>query len=76
MQLDTQTYYNIRVILGLEPNIEYIDMPEHLTKKYQYYTKAEMRKLREAGYDKEFRDLESGARDYVLNHLDKDLEIY
>lgn len=62
--------------LGLEPNIEYIDMPEHLKKKYQYYTKAEMGKLREAGYDKEFKNLEDGAKDYVLNHLDKDFEIY
>lgn len=62
--------------LGLEPNIEYIDMPEHLKKKYQYYTKAEMGKLREAGYDKEFKNLEEGARDYVLNHLDKDFEVY
>ena len=62
--------------LGLEPNIEYIDMPENLKKKYQYYTKAEMGKLREAGYNKEFKDLEAGAKDYVLNHLDKDFEIY
>ena len=62
--------------LGLEPNIEYIDMPEHLKKKYQYYTKAEMGKLREAGYNKEFKDLEAGAKDYILNHLDKDFEIY
>lgn len=62
--------------LGLEPNIEYIDMPEHLKKKYQYYTKAEIGKLREAGYDKEFKNLEEGAKDYVLNHLDKDFDIY
>lgn len=62
--------------LGLEPNIEYIDMPELLKKKYQYYTKAEMSKLREAGYDKEFMDLEAGVRDYVLEHLRKDFVIY
>lgn len=62
--------------LGLEPNIEYIDMPEHFKKKYQYYTKAEMSKLREVGYDKEFKDLETGAKDYVLEHLDKDFLIY
>lgn len=62
--------------LGLEPNIEYIDMPEHLKKKYQYYTKAEMSSLREAGYNEIFMDLEVGARDYVLNHLDKDFKIY
>ena len=55
--------------LGLEPNIRYIEMPEHLKNKYQYYTKAEMSKLREAGYDRPFMDLESGAGDYVRSHL-------
>lgn len=62
--------------LGLESNIRYIDMPEHLKNKYQYYTKAEMANLREAGYDKEFMDLEAGARDYVLEHLKKNHENY
>ena len=62
--------------LRLEPNIEYIEMPEKLRNKYQYYTKAEMGKLRAAGYDKPFMDLEAGARDYVQNHLDKDFLIY
>lgn len=62
--------------LGLEPNIEYIEMPEKLRNKYQYYTKAEMGKLRAAGYDKPFMNLEAGARDYVQNHLDKDFLIY
>lgn len=62
--------------LGLEPNIEYIEMPEKLRNKYQYYTKAEMGELRAAGYDKPFMDLEAGARDYVQNHLDKDFLIY
>ncbi|MDO4179477.1 MAG: ADP-glyceromanno-heptose 6-epimerase [Phascolarctobacterium sp.] len=62
--------------LGLEPNIEYIDMPEHLKKKYQYYTQATMEKLRSVGYDKPFMNLEEGAKDYVLNHLHKDFEIY
>lgn len=57
--------------LNMEPNIRYIDMPEHLKNKYQYYTKAEMGKLREAGYDKTFMDLEAGARDYVLEHLNR-----
>lgn len=62
--------------LGLDPNIEYIDMPEHLRKKYQYYTQAEMSKLYEAGYKKPFSTLDEGVKDYVLNHLDKDFEIY
>ena len=62
--------------LGLEPNIKYIDMPEQLKNKYQYYTKAEMSKLREAGYDKSFMDLESGAMDYVKQHLSNGYENY
>ncbi|MBQ3458144.1 MAG: hypothetical protein IJG30_04195, partial [Synergistaceae bacterium] len=62
--------------LGLEPNIKYIEMPENLQKKYQYYTKAEMSKLREAGYNKPFMNLEAGARDYVLEHLNREYENY
>ncbi len=62
--------------IDMEPNIRYIDMPEHLKNKYQYYTKAEMSKLREAGYDKPFMDLEAGAKDYVLEHLSKGFENY
>ncbi|UZT05998.1 ADP-glyceromanno-heptose 6-epimerase [Clostridium sp. LQ25] len=62
--------------LNLEPNIEYIDMPEQLQEKYQYYTKAEMDKLKSFGYDKPFRNLNDGAEDYVRNHLEKKFEIY
>lgn len=57
--------------LDLEPNIEYIDMPEKLRGKYQYYTKAEMSKLYAAGYPYEFMDVETGVRDYVQEHLAK-----
>lgn len=62
--------------LGLEPNIEYIEMPEHLKKRYQYYTKAEISSLRDAGYGEIFMDIKTGARDYVLNHLNKDFKIF
>lgn len=62
--------------LDLEPNIIYIDMPEHLKEKYQYYTQAEMGKLRNAGYSNEFKNLEDGVKDYVQNHLKKGFEIY
>lgn len=55
--------------LDLEPNIEYIDMPEKLRGKYQYYTKAEMSKLYDAGYPYHFADVENGVRDYVQSHL-------
>ena len=55
--------------LGREVNIEYIDMPEHLRDRYQYYTKAEMGKLFGLGYDKAVPSLEESIRDYVVNYL-------
>jgi len=55
--------------LGREPNIEYIDMPEHLRERYQYFTEADTTKLRAAGYNKPFTSLEDGVSDYVKNYL-------
>lgn len=57
--------------LELEPNIEYIDMPEKLRNQYQYFTQAEMDKLRRAGYDRPIQSLEDGVRDYVVNYLEQ-----
>ncbi len=54
---------------GLEPNIEFVDMPEDIRDKYQYFTEANMAKLRAAGYDKPFSSLEEGVQDYVANYL-------
>jgi ADP-L-glycero-D-manno-heptose 6-epimerase len=51
--------------LGKEPNIEFIDMPEALRERYQYFTEAKMERLRAAGYDKPFTSLEDGAARYV-----------
>lgn len=50
-------------------NIEYIEMPAHLQKQYQYYTQAEMAKLRSVGCEHEFHSLESAVHDYVTNYL-------
>jgi len=55
--------------MGLEPNIDYIEMPAELRGKYQYYTQAEMGKVRGAGYDKAFTSLEEGVREYVQDYL-------
>lgn len=57
--------------LGLNPIIEYIDMPEELMGKYQYFTKAEMDKLRQAGYTKPTMSLEEAVKDYVLKYLEQ-----
>lgn len=55
--------------LGKEVNIEYIDMPDHLRDRYQYYTKAEMGKFYSTGFDKEIMSLQEAIRDYVVNYL-------
>lgn len=57
--------------LKLPPRIEYIEMPEALRGKYQYFTQAEMGKLRAAGYGKAFTPLEDGVREYVQGYLAK-----
>lgn len=55
--------------MNKEPKIEYIDMPESLKGKYQYYTKAEMDKLKNLGYTKEPMSLEDAVKDYIQNYL-------
>jgi ADP-L-glycero-D-manno-heptose 6-epimerase len=55
--------------MGKEENIQYIDMPEEIRSAYQYFTQAEIGKLRKAGYKKEFTELEDAVCDYVENYL-------
>ncbi len=55
--------------LGLPPHIEYIDTPEDIRDKYQYFTEADMTKLHRAGYKGEFYTLEKGIKDYVMKFL-------
>lgn len=55
--------------MGLEPNIKYIDMPEDLRENYQYFTEANIDKLRHAGYTRQLHSLEEGIEDYVGNYL-------
>jgi ADP-L-glycero-D-manno-heptose 6-epimerase len=55
--------------LGREPQIEYIDTPEDIRDTYQYFTQAEMSKLRAIGYTDNFYTLEQGIRDYIQNYL-------
>ena len=52
-------------------NIEYIDMPEHLRGKYQYYTCADITKLRNAGYSAVVTPLEDTVHDYICNYISK-----
>lgn len=55
--------------MDIEPNIEYIDMPTDIRDKYQYFTEANMNKLRSIGYNTPFYTLEEGVADYVRNYL-------
>jgi ADP-L-glycero-D-manno-heptose 6-epimerase len=50
-------------------NISFIDTPEDIRDSYQYFTEADMQKVRNAGYDKPFTTLEDGISDYVTNYL-------
>ena len=56
-----------------EPSrIEYFEMPEHLRENYQYFTEADLTKLRDSGYDQPITSLEEAVRDYVTNYLLRD----
>lgn len=55
--------------MGMKPEIEYIEMPEHLRGKYQYYTCAPMDKLSSSGCGIRFHSLQEGIKDYVQNYL-------
>ncbi len=59
--------------LDLPPAIEYINMPEDIKDKYQYFTEAKMEKLKNAGYNNSFYSLEEGVDDYVRYYLNKNL---
>lgn len=61
----------IYAALGKPPRIHYVDMPEGLAQKYQYFTEAKMDRLRAAGYELPFFTLEEGITDYMLNYLVK-----
>lgn len=52
------------------PDIEFIDTPEDIRDKYQYFTEAKMDKLRSVGYYREFTSLEDGVREYVRGSLE------
>ncbi len=52
--------------VGRKPVIYYVDMPAHLQAKYQYFTQADMAKLRKVGYKEHFMSLEDAVKDYAL----------
>jgi ADP-L-glycero-D-manno-heptose 6-epimerase len=68
-----RTFYDLATntfqAMDLKPNIRFIDTPEDIRDTYQYFTEADMSKLRAAGYEKPFYSLEEGIRDYVKKYL-------
>ncbi len=55
--------------MGKPPSITYIDMPLHLRDRYQYYTCADISRLRSVGYDSPCTPLEEAVREYVQEYL-------
>lgn len=55
--------------LKINPNISFIDTPLDIRSNYQYFTEANINKLREAGYKEVFYTLEEGIQDYVGQYL-------
>lgn len=55
--------------MGLDPVIEYIDMPESVRHQYQYFTQADLTKLRSVGYDAPFASVPEGVEQYVGGFL-------
>lgn len=55
--------------MNCEPHIDYVDMPEGLRDRYQYFTQATIDRIREAGYEQPIRSLEDGVADYVQTYL-------
>lgn len=68
-----RSFYDLAVavfsVMGKPVNIEYVDMPESIRGKYQYFTQAKMEKFRNAGYSEDTTSLEDGIADYVKNYL-------
>ncbi len=57
---------------GTGMRVDWVDTPEEIRDRYQYFTQADMAKLRQAGYDRPFRTVEEGVADYVESHLATD----
>jgi ADP-L-glycero-D-manno-heptose 6-epimerase len=57
------------VAMELSEDIQFMDTPADIRDKYQYFTEANMTKLRAIGYQRPFHSLEEGVSDYITNYL-------
>ncbi|MCB0524290.1 MAG: ADP-glyceromanno-heptose 6-epimerase [Saprospiraceae bacterium] len=75
-----RTFYDLAAstfkAMNLEPNISFIDTPEDIRDTYQYFTEADMSKMRNAGFQQPFTGLEEGIEDYVQRYLNLDERIW
>lgn len=55
--------------MDMPPKISYVDMPQQLLERYQYFTQAKIDKLRAAGFDQPFTELEDAVKDYIENYM-------
>ena len=73
---EARSFLDIAKALGRVVNrpveVEFIDMPEAIRGRYQYFTEAEMAKLRATGFDRPATTLEDGIADYVQSYLSRD----
>jgi ADP-L-glycero-D-manno-heptose 6-epimerase len=65
LDLTKQTFW----AMGKPKHVEFVDTPADIRDKYQYFTQANMNKLRSIGYQKPFHSLEEGIEDYVKGYL-------
>ncbi|MGB3468099.1 MAG: ADP-L-glycero-D-mannoheptose-6-epimerase, partial [Cyclobacteriaceae bacterium] len=66
---------NVFKALNKKEHIDFIDTPEDIRDKYQYFTEADMNKLKSIGYPHDFTSLEEGVKEYVERYL-SDGKIY
>ena len=62
---------NTFAALNMECQINYIDTPEDIRDKYQYFTEADMNKLESVGYHEPFYSLKEGVQDYIQHYLNR-----
>lgn len=62
--------------LGSKPQIEYVDMPPELQGQYQYFTEANIERLRAIGYKAPMTSLEDGVKEYVQSYLEAPIQYY
>ena len=55
--------------IGKPAKIEFVDTPEEIRRNYQYFTEADLTRLRALGYDKQMTSVEAGVGSYVANYL-------